>query len=41
MNDVILLLKDSQSKWSFLEKMFVQAEEVKKELGQKAKEFEE
>lgn len=39
MNDVIVLLKYSQTKWSFLEKMFVQSAEVKKELGEKAVEF--
>jgi len=39
MNDVIILLKYAQNKWSFLEKMFVQSPEVKKELGDKAVEF--
>jgi hypothetical protein len=39
MYDVIGLLKYAQNKWSFLEKMFVQSAEVKKELGVKAEEF--
>lgn len=39
MSDVITLLKYAQNKWSFLEKMFVQSAEVKKELGVKAEEF--
>lgn len=39
MSDVIYLLKYAQNKWSFLEKMFVQSPEVKKELGEKAVEF--
>jgi len=39
MNDVIVLLRQTQNKWSFLEKMFVQSAEVKKELGVKAEEF--
>jgi len=39
MNDIIVLLKYAQTKWSFLEKMFVQSAEVKKELGEKAVEF--
>jgi len=39
MNDIIVLLKYVQNKWSFLEKMFVQSAEVKKELGTKAEEF--
>jgi len=39
MNDVIVMLRQTQNKWSFLEKMFVQSAEVKKELGVKAEEF--
>lgn len=39
MTGVIDNLKYAQMKWSFLEKMFVQAPEVKKELGVKAEEF--
>lgn len=39
MTQVIENLKYAQTKWSFLEKMFVQAPEVKKELGVKAEEF--
>jgi hypothetical protein len=39
MSEVIDLLKYTQQKWSFLEKMFVQAPEVKKDLGVNAEEF--
>jgi len=39
MNEIILLLRMTQNKWSFLEKMFVQSAEVKKELGVQAEEF--
>lgn len=39
MYDVVQLLGDVQKTWSFLENLFIQSEEVKKELPKESEQF--